>query len=242
MKRARLAAGAVIAATGLLVTAAPASGAPPRLLLNAHIGVSSVAGPVPVGAGVTVIHYCPAGSHLDKADTRAVGEFHGDHLRVSSTEYWPAGLVVRYRVTKRLSTARPAFVATAAVCASPVTAGAARFGALARVDLRVWGPAAARVELVNATVVAATDDPDANYLLRTSMRAAGVNSDTASVRGAVKAVQERFSEAGVDGVVAMGMMDRSVRRGQFVSMRNNYRFVANLEDKIDGELPQPMVP
>jgi len=210
----------------------PAAAAAPRTLLNGHVSVAAVSGALPVGAGISVIQYCPKGSDLDRAETRAAGEVHDARLSVKNKEYWPAGMVVRYRVAKKLTGKEPALVLTAALCKSRVAASATTLTAKAKVDLRVWGPAPSSVELMDAAVVVVTDDLNADYMFRTSMRAAGVNSHPVALRGAVQAVQESVREGDADAVVAAGLTNRRVARGTFVSMVNNYRFTAHLDRKI----------
>ena len=219
---------ALVGAAGI----APAAAAAPRTMLNGHVSVSAVGGALPIGAGVSVIQHCPKGSDLDRAETRAVGEVHDDRLRVASKEYWPAGMVVRYRVAKKLDGQEPAMVLTAALCKTRVAATATTLQGAAKTDLRVWGPAPANVELLNAAVVVVTDDVDADYMFRTSMRAAGVNEHPVALRGAVQAVQESVQEDDVSAVVAAGRTNRRVARGSFISMVNNYRFTAYLDRKI----------
>ncbi len=233
MKVTRVLAAATAAGAALIAAAVPAAAASPKTLLNGHVSVAAVSGALPTGAGISVIQYCPKGSDLDKAETRAVGEQHDARLRVASTEYWPAGMVVRYRVAEPLRADDPALILTAALCKTRVAATATRLSAAAKVDLRIWGPAPAQVELVDSAVVAVTDDLDADYVFRTSMQAAGVNSHHASLRGAVQAVQETIAgEDGLDAVVAAGQTTRKVSRGKFVSMQNHYRFTADLNSRI----------
>ena len=227
---AALTAGAV-ALVGV-AAAGPATAAPARTLLNGHVSISAVGGALPVGAGVSLIQRCPKGSALDRAETRAVGDFHDDRLKVASKEYWPAGMVVRYRVRKKLTGQDPAMVLSAALCKTRVASTATTLQAAAKTELRVWGPAPAHVELLNAAVVVVTDDLDADYMFRTSMRAAGVNSHPAGLRGAVEAVQETLQDGDDSAVVAAGRTNRRVARGKFVSMVNNYRFTAHLDRKI----------
>ena len=215
-----------------VVGAGPAGAAPARTILNGQVSISGVGGALPVGAGVTVIQHCPKGSDLDRPETRAAGEVHDERLKVASKEYWPAGLVVRYRVTKQLTGQEPAMVLTAALCKTRVASTATTLQATAKADLRVWGPAPANVELLNAAVIVVTDDLDADDLFRTSMRAAGVNSHPAGLRGAVQAVQETLQEGDDSAVVAAGRTNRHVARGKFISMVNNYRFTAHLDRKI----------
>ncbi len=225
---------AMVAAAGavLVPAAGSAAAAPARTLLNGHISIGMVDGALPVGAGISVIHHCPKGSDLDEAETRAVGEFHDGRLRVASREYWPAGMVVRYQVTKKMHADDEAMVATAALCKSRVAADATRFTAAAKVDLRVWGPAPREVGLTDVALVVVTDDLNSDYIFRTSMRAAGVDSHPASLRSAVDAVQETLTEGDESAVIAVGRTNRKVGRGEFVSMRNNYRFTARLDEKL----------
>ncbi len=222
----------LIAVAALVAPAAPASAHSARTVLNAHLSGSWVAGGLPAGAGITVIHHCPVGGDLDRAATRAFGEFHeDDQVRVHSRAYWPAGAVTRYRVRKPLSE-EGAELMTAAFCTSRVAARATRFAAKAKVDVRVWGPAPADVVVANTTMVAVTDSMRglrAGRQFRTALVAAGVDSHPAGVRGAMEAAQDAFvvhDDTAV--VVAMGETDRRIGRGTFVSMRNNYRFIADL--------------
>ncbi len=192
---------------------------------------------LPVGAGVTVIHHCPVGSDLDKAQTRMVGEFHTDGLRVASREYWPAGVVTRYRVTRAFAAHEGAMTFNVALCKSRVASDATRLAAKAKVDLRIWGPAPRDVFMANGALVAVTDSLEAGYLFRTTMRGAGVDSHPTSLRGALTAIQDTIEEQGegISLVAAFGTTDRSVGRGEFISMRNNYRFVAHLDEKMHFE-------
>lgn len=218
-----------------LVTAAgvaPAAAAAPRTLLDGHVSISSVGGALPVGAGISVVQRCPKGSDLDRRETRAVGDLHDDRLRVASKEFWPAGMAVRYRVTQKLTGQDPAMVLTAALCKTRAAATATTLTAKAQVDLRVWGPAPAHLELLNAAVVVVTDDLDADGMFRTSMRAAGVDSHPSGLRGAVQAVQETVQEEDISAVVAAGRTNRQVSRGTFLSMVNRYTFTAQLDRKI----------
>lgn len=228
MKTVRTLAAAATGCCALVAVAAPVAAAPARTLVGAHMSVSGVAGALPVGAGITVIQHCPVGSDLDRAATRAVGEFHDGRLRVASRELWPAGAVVRYRVTRAVRADDPALVATAALCTVRVPAGARTAAGRALVDLRVWGPAPARVGLLNVAFVAVTDDLDSERTFRTSLRAAGVTEHRASLRGAVLAMQEVLEDEDGIAVVAEGETRRTVARGSFVSMQNRYRYSADL--------------
>jgi hypothetical protein len=223
------------AATGCALagagTAAPASAAGAQTLLNMHVSVSSVGGALPKGAGISVIQHCPKGSDLDRTQTRAVGEFHDERLRVRSTELWPAGTVVRYRVAERLSADEPAFALTAAVCRTRVAAGAQSLRVKAKVDLRVWGPAPADVEMVSIPFAVVTDDLDAASGFRSSLEAAGVDEHPEALQDAVDAVQESFSDEGDSFVIATGTTRRKVARGEFVSLRNHYRVTADLTQR-----------
>jgi hypothetical protein len=140
--------------------------------------------------------------------------------------------VTRYRVSQRLSAAKPAVVATAVVCRSKVASTATTASGRAKADVRGWGPAPARIELASAVIVAVTDDLSAGYMFRTSLQAAGVDEHPSSLRQTVAAVQQVFTDADGDVVVAVGETQRRVSRGQFASMRNNYRYVADLDDKV----------
>lgn len=232
MSTARTAAALAAAAAALVVAAAPAQAAPARTVVDAHVQVAGVAGALPVGAGVSLVQTCPKGSTLDATATRIAGEAHDPRLAVASREYWPAGMVTRYRVAKRLSAADPALVATTAVCRTAVARSATTVDARASADLRVWGPAPAKVDLTDVAVVAVTDRLDSAYVFRSSMKAAGVTSQQQSLSGAVEAVQERIADADGEAVVAEGRTLRTVGRGEFISMKNQYRFVAHLDEKV----------
>jgi hypothetical protein len=229
----------VLAATGstLVAGATPAMSAAPatRSVVGAHVSVAAVGGDLRAGTRVSVIQTCPRGSDLDRVSTRRLGEVHDARLRVASRESWPAGIVTRYRVAKRLSADRPAVVVTAVVCTSRVAASATTATGRAKVDLRVWGPAPARVLLADAVVVAVSDSLAASYVFRTSLAAGGVDAHPASMRNTVRAVQTVLSDADGDAVVAIGETERRILRGRFASMRNNYRYVAKLDEKITVE-------
>ncbi len=229
---------ALVAASALVAPAVPAAAAPHKTVVSVHFSGSDVVGPLPAGAGITVIHYCPLGSDLDRAGTRAAGEYHDtEQLRVASREYWPAGLVARYRLRTRMNAFDSTDVFSAAVCKSYTAAGATRFAAKAKVDLRVWGPAPAKVPMDNIVAVAVADSVSslaAGRLFRSSVRAAGVDSHPKGLHGGVEAVQELIEAEGFisQGVRVDGVTKREVAPGQFVSMRNHYRFTADLT-KVD---------
>jgi len=224
----------VLAASSTLLVAGitPAQAAATRTVVGVHVSVAAVGGALNAGTRMSVIQTCPRGSDLDKAATRRLGEAHDARLRVANKEYWPAGMVTRYQVRQRLSAARPALVATSVVCRSKVAATATTASGRAKADVRVWGPAPARIVLADAVVVAVTDDLAAGYMFRTSLRAAGVDRHPASMRRTVAAVQRVFTDADGDVVVAVGETQRRVTSGRFASMRNNYRYVADLDDRI----------
>jgi hypothetical protein len=217
---------------------AAAAGPAPRTLVSGHVSISAVQGGLPVGATISVLQYCPAGSRLDKAATRTteaqVDTLLDRHVRLASREFWPAGTVSRYRVVRRVPAGGAVPLLNAALCVSTAPAGAKTVSGRAATDLRVWGPAASRLGLVNATVAVVTDDPDADHVFATAMAAAGVASSQGSLRGAVRAVQEVTQEEGLSAVAAVGTTSRRVTRGRFVSMRNTYSYVSDLTRKITG--------
>lgn len=162
------------------VPAAPAGAAavPPGPLTSGHVSVSAVSGSLPVGATVSVVQLCPAGSALDRAATREAGleadqELDG-RVRLASREFWRAGTVSRYRVTRAVAAASAVPLLNAALCTSPAVGGATTVSGRAATDLRVWGPAPSRLEVVNATIAVVTDDPDADEVFATVMAAGGV--------------------------------------------------------------------
>lgn len=106
----------------------------------------------------------------------------------------------------------------AALCTSNVAAGATTTTGRAATDLRVWGPAPSRLEVVNATVAVTTDDPDADSVFATVMKAGGVASSTGSLHGPVTAVQRTSQQEGLSAVAvaAVGQTTRRVFRGSFI--------------------------
>lgn len=217
-------AAAVVAAP---LPASAATSAPTRTILDGHVSLATVTGALPAGAGVSVVHSCPKGHDLDRRQTRDVEPVVDERLRLASREYWVGGTVSRFTVRQRLRSGEPAFVVTAALCRSRVTGNVAT-GA-ASVDLRVWGPAPAKVGLEDAAVTVVTDDLTAGRLFATSMRAASVASAAGSLRGAVRATQEAFDEGdGLAAVVATGRTTKRVAKGRFVSMVNRYSYRADL--------------
>lgn len=225
--RRAVAAGAV--AAGLLVSSAglatPGQAATGRTVTTVHASVSAVVGALPAGAGITVIQTCPKGSDLDRRATRSIGEAHDPHLRLTSREYWPAGVATRYRVRTSLrATEDLALAVGLVVCRVHVGAHAERVTGRAATDLRVWGPAPTRVDLLDVTVMATADTARPERLLRTAVRGTGVGSSRGSLRHAVTAVQDTFDAQDSGGVVAVGSTRRAVPRGRFASMENRYRF------------------
>lgn len=225
---------AVTAAVGLL--AAPAGAAPARTLTSGHISLSAVSGTLPVGATISVLQYCPARSALDKAATRTA-ERQADlsldsHVRLASREFWPAGTVSRYRVTRAVPADGAVPLLTAALCTGTAPSGATTVSGRAATDVRVWGPAPSRLQVVNATVAVVTDDPDADHVFATVMKAGGVASSRGSLRSAVTAVQRATAEGGIGVVVAVGETSRRVPRGSFISMQNDYGYTSDLTRRI----------
>jgi hypothetical protein len=222
---------------GLGIVAAPAgAAAPARTLTSGHISISAVSGTLPVGATISVLQFCPARSALDKTATRTA-ERQADltmdpHVRLASREFWPAGTVSRYRVHRPVPADSAVPLVNAALCTSTAPAGATTVSGRAATDLRVWGPAPARLQVVNATVALTTDDPDADHVFATVMKAGGVASSKGSLRSAVTAVQEASSEGGLSAVAAVGQTSRRIPRGSFISMKNTYSYVSDLTRRI----------
>ena len=228
----------VTACLALLTSAAPASaaGPAPRRVVSGHISISAVEGALPVGATLSVLQFCPQGSRLDRAATGAaeaqVDALLDGHVRLASREFWPAGTVSRYRVVRRVGPGGAVPLVNAALCTSTVAAGATTVRGSASTDLRVWGPAPARLGIANATVAVVTDDVQADYVFATAMRAGGVASSRGSLAGAVRAVQEVTREGELSAVAAVGTTSRRVVRGRFLSMRNAYSYVSDLRRKV----------
>ena len=227
--------------------AAPVGATQRRSVVSAHVSRSAVAGAVPAGATVSVVQTCPKGSSLARTATSQFGRTLDAgldrRLRLASRELWVAGTVSRYRVTRRLSADRPVVLANAALCASTVPAGATTVTGRAATDLRVWGPAPARLELLNATSTVVADSADTGSAYATMVRAAGVAASRGSLPDAVRAVQEAVQDDELGAVVAVGQTRRRVGRGQFLSMRNSYTYRGDLTNRITevdlGELTSP---
>ena len=222
---------------GLLGAAVPANAASAqRTLVNAHISISGVQNSLPRGATISVLQYCPSGSRLDQASTgtvqREVDRTVLDRrVRLTSRELWPAGLVSRYRVTRRTS-GEPLVLLNLALCTSTVPGDATTVTGRAATDLRVWGPAPSGRNLINSTTAAVTDSVDSEHVFATAMKAAGVASAKGSLANGVKALQEVVQESEIGAVVAVGQTQRRVRRGTFISMRNTYSYTSDLTRKV----------
>lgn len=221
---------AVLTASGLatstIALAAPGQAAVARTLTSVHVSVSAVSGSLPARAGITVIQTCPRGSDLDRALTASIGEIHDGHVAVAGRQYWPAGVVTRYRVGTPLSGAREMTLAAGAiVCRIHVGRHTRTVVGTATTDVRIWGPAPSRVNLLNATVMAVVRRDQPGHLLRTTVQGSGVGSSRGSLRHAVTAVQHSLNGgSGIGAVVAIGSTTRSVPCGSFASMENRYRF------------------
>lgn len=217
-----------------LVSALPSQAATSSTISSGHIAISAVVGRLPAGAGLSIVQTCPAGSRLDKRTTRRAGEAHTRGLRLASVELWPRGMVTRYRVVHRLAARRPTLVLTAAACRSALPEGSTRVHGRAVVDLRVWGPAPRRVTILSSAAVLVADDLESGEIFRTTMRAAGVNANHASVPHAVRAIQEEVDNGSdVTEIFAAGRIKRAVRVGTFASMQNHYRYTGHLNDVIE---------
>lgn len=220
------------------VTAAPAGAAalPTGPLTSGHVSVSAVSGSLPVGATVSVVQFCPSGSALDRAATREVGLEADQELdkrvRLASREFWPAGTVSRYRITRPVAAGSAVPLLNAALCTSPAVAGATKVSGRAATDLRVWGPAPSSLEVVNATIAVVTDDPEADDVFATVMAAGGVASSTGSMQNAVTAVQRTATQEGLSVVAAVGKTTRRIPRGSFISLKNHYDYVSDLSKKV----------
>lgn len=224
------------ACVAVLGAAVPASAAGTKPLLTGHLSISAVEGSLPAGATVSVLQFCSAGSTLDASGTRQIAKELGSdldrHVRLASREFWPAGTVSRYRVTRRVTAGQPVMLLDVALCTSTVAGTATTVSGRAATDLRIWGPAPARLQLTNATVALTTDDINAEHVFATAMKAGGVASSKGSLPDAVEAVQETTEEEGLGAVAAVGKTKRSVARGRFISMKNSYSYVSDLTKKI----------
>lgn len=227
---------AAVTAT-LLATAVP-SGAAVRMghqaggraVQTGHISVTAVIGRLAKGSDISIVQTCPRGTTLLRGVTRRAGELHSSRVRLTSRELWPAGTVSRYRLKHAMPASSSLLLFNAAACRSVVPDGGTRVHGRATIDVRVWGPAKRRVRLINAALVVVADhleDVNGN-VYRVTMRAGGVNSNHASVRRAVTAMQDVFDDPVQPAVTATGRTHKAIARGQFASMQNHYRFVGHL--------------
>ena len=229
---------AVTAAATALAVAVPAQAgaAATRPLVSGQVSVSAVSGALPVAAVISVVQSCPAGSKLDRAATRSTvleaDKELDPSLRWASREYWVAGTVSRYRVVRKTTARTPVALLGAVLCTSSVPTTAKTVTGRASTDLRVWGPAPSDLLLANGTAAVVTDDPEAEQVFATAMRAGGVASSKGSLTNALTAVQEVTQEEGIGAVAAVGETSRRVRRGSFVSMLNSYSYVSDLGKRI----------
>ena len=230
-----LAATACLAVGAAPMPAAAATGS--RSIVTTHLSASGFDEKVPVGSVVSVVQTCPAGSLLDKAETRGFSrELDGileaePNVRLIGRELWVAGLVARYRVVRRggVPTADGFGVANVAVCTSRVRAGTTTVRGRASTDVRVWGPAPRGVRLFSFTGVRAVDAADAEEKppFRTALRATGTAPSQGALAAAVRARQEADNEDGAL-VSTTGTTRRRVLPGQFASMRSNYAYTVDL--------------
>lgn len=227
-----------VAGAAVLAVAGPAGAAttPARVVLTGSVSVSAVRGALPVGADLSVVQTCPQGSVLDRTQTaaaeHAMDAATDPHLRLASRELWVAGIVSRYSVRTATTATTVLPLVDAVLCSTPVAPAATTVSGTASTDLRVWGPAPAGVQLVNATVTLVTDTAAADYVYATVMRAAGAGASRGSLPGAVHAVQATAQKAGIGAVSATGRSSARVRRGQFVSIYNSYRYTSDLTTKV----------
>ena len=95
-----------------------------------------------VGATISVIQTCPIGASLDVGLTRQRTPRTPANFRLLSREFWPRGLVSRWRMTapmpQRDNAASPA---QTVVCVQDLPGGTARHTAQVSVIARLWGPA-----------------------------------------------------------------------------------------------------
>ena len=228
-----------VCTAGLLGATVPADAAPAqRTLVNGHVSVSGVEDPLPRGANISVLQYCPAGSRLDQPSTGTVQRqvdrtVLDPRVRLTSRELWPAGLVSRYRVTRSTS-GEPLVLFNLALCTSSVPGDTKMVTGRAATDLRVWGPAPTGLDLVNATAAVVTDRVDSEHVFATAMKAAGAASSQGSLINGVTALQEVVQESEIGAVVAVGQTQRRVHRGTFISMRNTYSYTSDLTDRVTG--------
>lgn len=154
MRTMRRVAVAVVASLGLLVsqmaTPAPAAESSRQLVINLTAGLNGAVVDqwglpmTPPGTVVSLILICPNGTILDKKQTRERNDGEWVVSPEFKTEYWPRGIVSRWRIAK--GTSQPTGVV--AICTARVGATVKSFAASgARAIGRVGGPATARTPL-----------------------------------------------------------------------------------------------
>ena len=226
---AALLAGATAPAAAEGETAPPPA---PKTVWTLHKSWSFTTG-LPAGRRMTVIQHCPSGSRLVKSPTRTLAaqtrkEEPNMGARVVFRELRATSVVTRYRIT-RVGT-KAAAVAGAIVCKRTVAGDSTSLTGSSRTELRVFGPASKGVEAFNSTLMAASDTPAFNAGdYATTMSGAGVTRSRRSVDAFPSTHQKVVSEDDGDQFVdAYGVSSRSLRRGQYASIRNNYRYAVDV--------------
>ncbi len=202
--------------------------APPGPKIDGHVSLSSVQS-LPTGSTVSVLQYCSRGSALAKTATQRVATRLDPtldrHLRLASRELWPAGMVSRYRVVTAMPAATPTAIANGALC-TRVKKRTKEEAQQAATDLRVWGRAPARIELANVTLAVVGEGTNVGSVFAVVLSAAGAGASRGSLAQGVRSAQRTVREDGINVSLATGQLQRVVRRGQFASLLNNYRYVA----------------
>jgi hypothetical protein len=110
-----------------------------------------------VGATISVIQTCPIGASLDVALTRRRTPRTPANFRLLSREFWPRGLVSRWRMTapmpQRDNAASPS---QTVVCVQDLPAGTARHTDRVSVIARLWGPAPFKVWHESSDITSST--------------------------------------------------------------------------------------
>lgn len=95
-----------------------------------------------VGATISVIQTCPTGALLDVGQTRQRTPRTPANFRLLSREFWPRGLVSRWRMTAPMPHRDYApSPAQTVVCVQDLPGDTARHTARVSVIARLWGPA-----------------------------------------------------------------------------------------------------
>lgn len=138
--RTRIVAAAFLVAATTVVAPMPQTQAATTVRVRTIVATTVSYGDV-VGATISLIQTCPTGASLDVRQTRQRTPRTPSNFRLLSREFWPRGLVSRWRMTapmpQRDNAPSPG---QTVVCLENLDLGTARHTARVSVISRLWGP------------------------------------------------------------------------------------------------------